>query len=81
MKKTKYKMPNLPTVEVKTDRSSTLGFLYFETDNFVVILNHLRSGGDYGSLKSFRCEHLLPEAHVMIFPREIVKKIQYKTKK
>ena len=67
--------PDFPTVVVKTNRFESVGMLFSDTDRFVILINNGRESGDYGPLRPFRDEHLVPECDVTIVPKGIVREI------
>ena len=69
------KLPDLPIVELETEHSSLFGMLYLDTKSFVVILNAVIEGVDYGPLKHFVDTHFVPEGMVTVYPRQMVKKV------
>jgi hypothetical protein len=56
----------------ETATSETAGYLYFETDLHIVLLNHVASQADLGPLRGRRLKFLEHEADIAIIPRSEV---------
>ena len=55
---------------VRRGSRSTVGLLYFQTDDYVVLLNNVAGDAELGPLRSRRNIHLEPEANITIIPME-----------
>lgn len=63
-------------VEVELSSSKRWGYLYFETDTHLVLLNNIAAEANLGSLKSERHLHLDPEADIVVVPRSEVRRLR-----
>jgi hypothetical protein len=61
-------LARLAPVEVKTDSSKIIGFLYFKTSTHVVLLNNLLRQVDLGPWKRIVDKHHVHEADITIIP-------------
>jgi hypothetical protein len=68
---------NLQPCKIEIDGILHHGFLYLKTKNIVVILNAVVNKAYLGPLKNIRYEHIEPEADIHIFPRKMIKTIEF----
>lgn len=50
----------------------TIGLLFFQSDEHIVLLNNVLKGAHLGPLRNHRRRHYEPEAHIVIIPRSEV---------
>ena len=62
----------LKIVAVKRKNSTTIGQLYFKTEEHLVLLNNILQRAHLGPLRNRRRLHSEPEAHIVIIPRNEV---------
>ena len=55
--------------EVTNGRHLHVGFLYFETRSYIVLLNNTLQAADLGRLKRVRKSHAEPETDIHIFSK------------
>jgi hypothetical protein len=60
----------------RNDTWKSIGYLYFENERVVILLNNLIEKADLGPIKYVRNEHIEPEASIMIIPRNQVTAIE-----
>lgn len=65
----KKRKPKLRACEVTDGCWLHVGFLYFETDSMIVLLNNVGGDSELGPLKMIRHTHREPEADVDIYPK------------
>jgi hypothetical protein len=63
------------TVAVKQKGATTIGLLYFETEEHLVLLNNVFQKAHLGPLRNRRQRHFEPEAHIVIIPRSEVAEV------
>jgi hypothetical protein len=64
-------------VTFKGRSAEVMGFLFAKTKTRVILLNHLRNGAQLGRLQNIRRHHVEPEAEILVFPLDAVKKIRF----
>ena len=69
------KVSSLRTCQITIGNHKRVGFLYFQNEHSVVLLNRVTEMADLGPLKSIRRRHNEPEADVWIFPRKEIGEI------
>ena len=72
MSKTNSRNFTLQSCELQIGTYRIIGFLFMQTKNHYVLVNNVRSGIDWGPLKSIKQKHIDPECHVSVFPKDIV---------
>jgi hypothetical protein len=65
----------LPLCQVQSKSGIHIDFLYLENERVVVLLNNIPDNAYLDPFKQIRDKHIIPEAHIMIIPREIIDNI------
>jgi hypothetical protein len=66
----------LPTIVIETlDGSRTIGMLYLESSDVVVLVNAIVSKADLGTFKQRVIEQYSPEARITIFPKWTIRQM------
>lgn len=61
---------------IRGEAYERVGFLYMQTEHFVILLNNVVKGADLGSLQLLRKQQVEPEADITILPKSDIKEIE-----